>query len=296
MLTIQILVDFYQRQKTRLAFIITSIIFFLLFYNLDLAQLKHDLEILTHKNYLLKREIQTLKIKIQKVNLLKNQAKTLNKKYNDILTQAPVNNDFASFLKIIDKTAKYSQVELSSIKPQVENNSSDFLVIPLSIAVIGSYTELANFISYLNQSQFLLVIKKFNIEPLANDIEDNKKVALNALIELYIIKIPANRSYLKQNKINLTNLHIKSLRDPFNLKTLNDKLIALTSWQIQELQMIGTITQDNKTWAIVRTPSGDAYHVTLGDMLGKNKSIINKISDSTIFTNNPNEILSITPN
>ena len=56
----------------------------------------------------------------------------------------------------------------------------------------------------------------------------------------------------------------------------------LESYPLESLNMVGTLTKDKKTYALVRTPDKDIYQVSQGNYLGQNFGVILGITDSEI--------------
>ena len=55
----------------------------------------------------------------------------------------------------------------------------------------------------------------------------------------------------------------------------------LEAFPLESLKMVGTLTRDQKTWALVRADQG-LFRVRLGNYLGQNFGVITKISDGEI--------------
>ena len=56
----------------------------------------------------------------------------------------------------------------------------------------------------------------------------------------------------------------------------------LESYPLESLNMVGTLTKDKSTYALVRTPDKDVYQVSLGNYLGQNFGVIIGITDSEL--------------
>ena len=56
----------------------------------------------------------------------------------------------------------------------------------------------------------------------------------------------------------------------------------LESYPLESLNMVGTLSRDKATFALVRTPDRDVYQVTQGNYLGQNFGVILGITDSEI--------------
>ena len=56
----------------------------------------------------------------------------------------------------------------------------------------------------------------------------------------------------------------------------------LERFNIAELNMVGTLEQDNIRWALMSDPAGAIHRVREGNRLGKNYGVISKVGDQSI--------------
>jgi len=56
----------------------------------------------------------------------------------------------------------------------------------------------------------------------------------------------------------------------------------LEAYPLESLNMVGTLTRDKATYALVRTPEKDVFQVAVGNYLGQNFGVIVAINDSEI--------------
>jgi len=292
-LKLQLLIDSYQQQKNWVFVFILNLFIFLLFYFFDLSHLQQELSEIRLQNMHLETQIKQLQLILRKTNTFKHLKADLTKNLQDSIKQVSTTFDFSVFLKIAGKAAKLSEVNVDSITPQNEYHSQDFIIKPIEVLISGSYAELANFIFYLCKSQILFLIKQMDLQVESTDDSKNKQLNMKVIFEFYSINNFSSSSLIQNKKMpNLSYQKSKLvLSDPFNFANFKDKTTSLTAWQVQDLQMIGSIIQDNKTWGVVLTPIGETYHVAIGDLLGKNKSKIVRITASEIYTSNENDFL-----
>jgi len=57
---------------------------------------------------------------------------------------------------------------------------------------------------------------------------------------------------------------------------------ALESFPLDTLRMVGTVTQKNGVWAIIKAPDGLVYRVTRNNYMGQNYGRIKKISEDKV--------------
>lgn len=63
---------------------------------------------------------------------------------------------------------------------------------------------------------------------------------------------------------------------------LNRRKEALEAYTLESLSMVGTLQQDNKIYALIKSPDGTLYRVNTGNYLGQNFGRIDTISDSEV--------------
>lgn len=57
---------------------------------------------------------------------------------------------------------------------------------------------------------------------------------------------------------------------------------ALEAYALESLSMVGTLQQDNKIFALIKSPDGTLYRVNTGNYLGQNFGKIDTISESEV--------------
>jgi len=62
----------------------------------------------------------------------------------------------------------------------------------------------------------------------------------------------------------------------------NRRREPLESYPLDSLAMVGTLTRDKHTWAIVRAPDGTVHHVQVGNYAGENFGKIYSITESKV--------------
>lgn len=62
----------------------------------------------------------------------------------------------------------------------------------------------------------------------------------------------------------------------------NRRREALEAFPLDTLRMVGTLTQKNGMWAIIKAPDGLVYRVTRNNYLGQNHGHITKISEEKV--------------
>jgi len=89
----------------------------------------------------------------------------------------------------------------------------------------------------------------------------------------------------------------ESLTDPFatfNLKPqgqrsaggprpdMNRRKEPLEEYPLDSLKMVGTLMRGKQSWAIIQAPDGTVYRVQVGDHMGQNSGMVNKITEDKV--------------
>lgn len=87
------------------------------------------------------------------------------------------------------------------------------------------------------------------------------------------------------------------LTDPFaafNLKPQSQKSASgprpdpnrrkepLEDYPLDSLKMVGTLTRGQQAWAVIQAPDGTVHRAQIGDHLGQNSGMINKITEEKV--------------
>jgi Tfp pilus assembly protein PilO len=259
---------------------------------IDITHLFKTLHALEQKNAALTNEINALQTSLAKSNIASNEALRLTNSYREALQKLSNIADISLVLKILADAAKFSNAEFDNFKPQNEKNYDFFTIKPFSIEIYGSYFELNNFLYSLTVSKIPMTLTRLNMQPVIDDNSSENKILLKADFDFYILRCCFSSKPQLENPVNFASkTFAANLKDPFASFYTQGKNESLAMWHVQELQMLGTIFSSDKIWAIVGTPLGNSYHVTIGDRIGKNNSVITKITANQIITDNSNEYL-----
>ncbi|HYR05979.1 MAG TPA: pilus assembly protein PilP [Gallionella sp.] len=62
----------------------------------------------------------------------------------------------------------------------------------------------------------------------------------------------------------------------------NRRKEPLEDFPLDSLKMVGTLMRGKQAWAIVQAPDGTVYRVQVGDHLGQNSGMVNKITEDKV--------------
>lgn len=140
---------------------------------------------------LLTAEEQTLKADFevkqqQAVNLqaYKNQLQIMNERFGNMLKQLPAQNEMPGLLDDISKTGIASGLTFELFAPLPEVAHDFYIELPINIIVVGSYQQLAVFISRIAQMNRIVTLHDFDI--VVAKQKDNQKSNSGDLLEMKI--------------------------------------------------------------------------------------------------------------
>ena len=62
----------------------------------------------------------------------------------------------------------------------------------------------------------------------------------------------------------------------------NRRKEPLEDYPLDSLKMVGTLSRGKQAWAVIQAPDGTVHRAQIGDHLGQNSGMINKISDEKV--------------
>lgn len=112
----------------------------------------------------------------------KAQLKLMNDRFGALLKQLPAQNEMANLLEDISKTGITSGLTFELFQPEAEVTHDFYVELPINIVVLGSYQQLAIFISRITQMNRIVTWHDFEIAVLAHD----KQTASADVLEMKI--------------------------------------------------------------------------------------------------------------
>jgi hypothetical protein len=170
---------------------------------------------------------------------------------------------FIDILASLDNLATQQQVTIVTMQPLEKMRFK-----------LTCHGWLANLLALLNNILFELTylrIDELTIQP--STVE--KQLAMSLTITFYP-DMNHTRQLDSLKKIDITH---RNIFDDIG------QIADLTSWELHELKLLGTIKKNNRIYGIVADPSDNIYQVTIGEKIGINQNIITAISNCDITTN-----------
>jgi Tfp pilus assembly protein PilO len=197
-------------------------------------------------------------------------------------SQLALKLEFKDVLQNVVELAQLNQLMIQQIKPEETQIIDQFSVIPIVIALHGKFQNIANFIAALNQLEYFVAIPAFKITK-NNDALDT---------ELQLFSYNNNHS---THPITIKKLALLAAlpltRDPFNLliDIASNKKADITQWESKDLNLVGIIKEPHAKIAVIQDPLDFVYHITIGELIGIQKSRVLKITDNCVIAANSSQ-------
>lgn len=133
----------------------------------------------------LKKEFETKEHQASNLQSYRNQLTLMNERFGAMLKQLPAKNEMPGLLEEISKTGIASGLKFELFAPQKEVDHDFYVELPIKITVVGTYFQLALFLSRVAEMNRIVTLHEFSVEGVSS--KDNK---INSEDEL-VMKITA---------------------------------------------------------------------------------------------------------
>ncbi|KTD82922.1 type 4a pilus biogenesis protein PilO [Legionella waltersii] len=117
----------------------------------------------------------------------RNQLELMNERFGTMLRQLPAKNEMPGLLEEISKTGILSGLKFELFAPQPEVVHDFYIELPIKITVVGTYMQLARFLSRVAEMNRIVTLHEFSIAGKTGS--DNKTVSQDELIMNITAKI-----------------------------------------------------------------------------------------------------------
>jgi len=149
-------------------------------------------EILQAQERTLKTDFETKQQKAANFQAYRNQLQLMNERFGNMLKQLPAKNELPGLLEEISKKGTASGLKFELIAPQTEVEHDFYIELPIKITVVGTYMQLAIFLSRVAEMNRIVTLHEFSIEGVSSG--DNKIVSEDELVMNITAKIYRYRS------------------------------------------------------------------------------------------------------
>lgn len=131
-----------------------------------------ELENQQKKEIGLKEEFKVKALRAAKLELYKEQLAEMNATFGALLRQLPEKTDVESLIVDVSQTGLASGLEVNKFKPSVEEKKGFYAELPIKLVVIGSFHQMATFISGIAALPRIVTISDMKLEPVKKDPTD----------------------------------------------------------------------------------------------------------------------------
>lgn len=138
----------------------------------------------------LKEEFKVKAGRAAKLNLYKEQLAEMRVSFGALLRQLPEKTDVESLLVDVSQTGLASGLEVKRFKPSAEEKKGFYAELPIALEVIGTYHQLASFISGIAALPRIVTISDLKLNPQSskgnnNEIDTSGRLKMTATAKTY---------------------------------------------------------------------------------------------------------------
>lgn len=152
-------------------------------YNFHLKDLEVQLDQQRAEEETLKQQFTTKAFQAANLEAYKDQMKEMETSFGALLRQLPSDTEVPGLLEDITRTGLGSGLEFEEIKLQPEVVQQFYIELPIQISVVGSYHDLATFVSGVASLPRIVTLHDFSIAPLSP--ESTSKLRMSILAKTY---------------------------------------------------------------------------------------------------------------
>jgi type IV pilus assembly protein PilO len=135
----------------------------------------------------LKADFETKQHQASNLQAYRNQLQLMNERFGTMLKQLPAKNEMPGLLEEISKTGIASGLKFKLFAPQPEIAHDFYIELPIKIEVVGSYMQLAVFLSRVAEMNRIVTLHEFSVEGVTS--KDSKTVSEDELLMTITAKI-----------------------------------------------------------------------------------------------------------
>lgn len=117
----------------------------------------------------------------------RNQLQLMNERFGTMLKQLPAKNEMPGLLEEISKTGVTSGLKFELFAPQPELAHDFYIELPIKITVVGTYMQLAVFLSRVAEMNRIVTLHEFSIQ--GESSKDSKSISEDELVMNITAKI-----------------------------------------------------------------------------------------------------------
>lgn len=151
-----------------------AVIVFVIGYEFIITANISQYHALVLREAILKEEFENLQHQASNLHAYREQMKTMQERFGNMLKQLPTKNEMPGLLEDISKTGIASGLTFDLFAPQPEIVHDFYIELPIEISVVGNYHQLAVFLSRVAQMRRIVTLHDFIVEaPTENNKQKN---------------------------------------------------------------------------------------------------------------------------
>ncbi|MCJ8170394.1 type 4a pilus biogenesis protein PilO [Atopomonas sediminilitoris] len=136
-------------------------------YNFYLKDIESQLEQVKQQEVQLKQDFEQKAFQAANLDAYKEQMVEMEESFGALLRQLPSDTEVPGLLEDITRTGLGAGLEFDEIKLQPEVTQQFYIELPILISVVGSYHDLATFISGVAALPRIVTLHDFDVSPLS---------------------------------------------------------------------------------------------------------------------------------
>jgi type IV pilus assembly protein PilO len=123
----------------------------------------------------------------------RNQLELMNERFGTMLKQLPAKNEMPGLLEEISKTGVASGLRFELFAPQPEIRHDFYVELPIKITVVGSYMQLAIFLSRVAEMNRIVTLHEFSISGVSSKgskVASEDDLEMNITAKIYRYRSP----------------------------------------------------------------------------------------------------------
>lgn len=149
-------------------------------YNFHLKDLQAQLEGKRSEELALKEQFSSKAFQAANLDAYKDQMQEMEVSFGALLKQLPSDTEVPGLLEDITRTGLGSGLEFEEIKLLPEAAQQFYIELPIQITVVGSYHDLATFVSGVASLPRIVTLHDFNLVPVSADISSKLRMSILA--------------------------------------------------------------------------------------------------------------------
>lgn len=153
-------------------FIVAAVMFVVVMalgYNFHLKDLQSQLELQRNQEIVLKEQFSSKAFQAANLDAYKEQMQEMEISFGALLKQLPSDTEVPGLLEDITRTGLGSGLEFEEIKLLPEAVQQFYIELPIQIKVVGSYHDLATFVSGVASLPRIVTLHDFDLVPMNAD-------------------------------------------------------------------------------------------------------------------------------